>query len=82
MAYVRPISRIRSLTSAFTQDFLHAPDLPVGQANLDSVRVGRRRRQDVLDDAGRRLARPLILLLHNRHPQIGANVGALWHTHS
>src|SRR4051794_26200106 len=75
------IVQLRSFTRALAQDFLHAPDLAVGQSNLDSVRVARRRRQNILDNAGRALARGLIVLLHNCHPQLGANIGALWHTH-
>lgn len=46
----------------FRQNFLHTPDLPVGETNFDAVRMAARIGQQIFDDADGSPSGSLILL--------------------
>ena len=50
------------------QNLFHPPNLPTLQTDLDAVRVSRRIRQNIFDDAFGQFPGSLVFLLHNRNP--------------
>jgi len=64
------------------KNFLHAPDLPVGEAHLDAVRVKFRVGQQVFDDADGLFAGALVLFEDDRDAQSGANIISVFSVHN
>ncbi len=61
---------------SYTQNFLHAPNLPALQTDLDAMWVRGRLGQNVFNDAFCKLAAALILLHNNANIQARFDVGA------
>lgn len=63
-------------TQRLFEDFLHAADLTVGEANLDAVRVVWRICEQVFDHAGGLFTGALVLFEDDRDGHSGADVGS------
>jgi hypothetical protein len=64
------------------KNLLHPADSPIRQLDLDAVRVGWRRGEELLYDADRPSAGPLIVFLDDRNRETRTNVAAVWRRHS
>jgi hypothetical protein len=60
---------------------LHTADHPANQSHFDAMRVTRGTGENILNDSFRQFPRPLILFLHNLHPNSGCNDRTLFSVH-